>query len=1091
MRLIHSLLATLSLSVFRLTASAALPVNDGDLFLGFRATGGAGATQDYLVNIGSAANYTGASSAFTVTSIGNIGADLSSVFGSDWSTRADVFWSVSGTNLPADAAYTLYATRSRSNVNNPATPWLRRSPSAQSATDSKFDALTLYYQNLGVAATSPVGTIQNTTDTNSYASYQPGGTTENSGGISFGAFNPSVEGNFGGANGSVLDLFKIESSTTSGLPSTWVGSFTVSASGQLTFTPASVTTSTVAFDSAQVSVPENIAGGKASVKITRTGDFTKAFSIPFSTADGSAKSADGDYTAQTNTAVAFIAGQTEAFAQIPIGRAGFQGDRQFSVALGAPPSNVTVAAPSSATVTIVENESNPSGTIAFSAATYSFPHLNGAGNPNQLALTLTRSGGTTGAVTVDVSVTGGSLTSGTDFTFTSPTSVSFAAGVSTATVNVQLNTIASGLPGTINLGLSNPAGGANLGLQATIVVTVGQFGTFSFSSATYQLTEPGSGTAPLQITVNRGGGSSGAASVDVVVTGGSASNPADFTGTPATLNWADGDTAPKSFNIAVKADEVAEPSGETILLALQNPTGGAGLGSTATATATINDGDAVVPALTLTAPKVNAKVSGANVTFSGKATDNLNVARVEIALNGGAPTVLTPASATASFDFSTTLTAEQGANVAVVTAYDSQGNPSAAITRSFTFTNVRPLLGGKYNGLIIASANGVVADHSGLIAVTVTKTGSFTGKVTLNGLTVPLTGLFLSGDGNSAEARFGKGKDASLPLLKKGQPANASRGSLTLVIDTDGGSKITGAVASGVNTVANIPHADQALYNKKTNPVPTTVLNPAAEKGKYTALFLAQAAPNHGVLKENFPQGAGYGTLTVSAAGTAKIVGVLADGSKVSYTSALSKNNDWPVFVALYGKTGFVTGNAVFNPTPVRADADAAGDNFIWVKPTGLAKQKLYPNGWPGSVTTDFVASKFIAPKTPVNAGTVLGVGVPGGSALTIVTAEGGLTTTAGVATSNDATIDANSKVAVGAASAGLTGANTLKTSLVAKTGALSGSFVHPATGKAVKFAGVAYQKTGTAAGFFIYLPPANTPGASAAASGAVEVTKQ
>ena len=1091
-RLILSLFVTLSLSALSFTAAAALPVNDGDLFLGFRASGGPGATQDYLVNIGSAANYTGAGAAFKITSLGNIGADLSAVFGSDWSTRGDVFWSVSGTNLPADAAYTLYATRSRTNVSNPATPWLRRSPSAQSATDSKFDALALRYQTLGVAASSPVGTIQNTTDTNSYASYQPGGTSENSGGISFGSFNPSVEGNFGGASGSVLDLFKIESSTATGLPSTWVGSFTISASGQLTFTPASVTTSAVAFDSAQVSVPENIAGGKASVKITRTGDFTKAFSIPFSTADGSAKSADGDYTAQTNTPVAFLAGQIEAFAEVPIGRAGFQGDRQFSVSLGAPPTNVTVGAPSTATVTIVENEANPSGTIAFSAATYAFPNLNGAGTPNLLAITLARSGGTTGAVTVDAIVAGGSLTNGTEFTFTNPTPISFAAGATTATVNIQLNAISAGLPGTISLSLGNPTGGANVGLQSTAVVTVGQFGTLAFSSSTYQITEPGTSTAQLQITVNRSGGSSGAVGVTVAaISGGTASSPADFTGTPTALSWGDTETGPKSFNIAVKADAVSEPAGETILLALQDVTGGAGLGTLAAATATINDGDAVPPALTLVTPKVNAKITAANVTFAGKATDNLNVDRVEIALNGGAPVVVTPASATTSFDYTKTLTVEQGVNTAVVTAYDSQNNPSTSITRKFTFNNLRPLLGGKYNGLITATANGAVADHSGLIAVTVTKTGTFTGKATLNGLVVPLTGLFLSGDGTLAEARFGKTKDASLPLLKKGQPANTSRGSLTLVLDTNGGNKITGAVANGANTVANIPHADQALYNKKTNPVPTTVLNPAAEKGKYTALFLAQAAPNHSVAKEDFPQGAGYGTVTVSAAGTAKVVGVLADGSKVSYTNALSKNNDWPVFVALYGSKGFVTGNAVFNPMPVRSDADAAGDNFLWVKPGGLAKQKLYPGGWPGSITTDFVASKFIAPKTPANAGTVLGAGVPSGSNLTIVTAEGGLTTTAGVATSNDATIDANSKVTVGAASAGLTGANTLKTSLAAKTGALSGGFIHPATSKAVKFAGVAYQKTGTAAGFFIYLPPANVSGAPAAASGAVEVTKQ
>ena len=56
--------------------------NDGDIFLGFRATFGTGIAQDLLVNLGPASQFkTG--SGFTLD-VGNISADLAAVFGSDW-----------------------------------------------------------------------------------------------------------------------------------------------------------------------------------------------------------------------------------------------------------------------------------------------------------------------------------------------------------------------------------------------------------------------------------------------------------------------------------------------------------------------------------------------------------------------------------------------------------------------------------------------------------------------------------------------------------------------------------------------------------------------------------------------------------------------------------------------------------------------------------------------------------------------------------------------------------------------------------------------------------------------------------------------
>ena len=191
-------------------AQAANTYTNGDLFLGFRASAGVGATQDYLIKIGSASQFNGVSSSVFLGNTGDLNTDLTALFGADWSTREEIFWSVSGANLLADPANTLYATRARVNPAAQTLPWLGRSNSSQGVTVSKLNGLIGAYLLGTPAPNNGLATIQNTSDTNSYASYQPGGTTVNSAGISFGAFSPTIEGSFvNGTSGSVLDLYRI------------------------------------------------------------------------------------------------------------------------------------------------------------------------------------------------------------------------------------------------------------------------------------------------------------------------------------------------------------------------------------------------------------------------------------------------------------------------------------------------------------------------------------------------------------------------------------------------------------------------------------------------------------------------------------------------------------------------------------------------------------------------------------------------------------------------------------------------------------------------------------------------------------------
>lgn len=86
--------------------------------------------------------------------------------------------------------------------------------------------------------------------------------------------------------------------------------------------------------------------------------------------------------------------------------------------------------------------------------------------------------------------------------------------------------------------------------------------------------------------VSRTGGSSGAISVNVTSSDGTAAAGTDYVALNTTVNFADGDVAAKAVTLTIVNDTIVEPS-ETVMLTLSNPTGGATLGNAADITSTI------------------------------------------------------------------------------------------------------------------------------------------------------------------------------------------------------------------------------------------------------------------------------------------------------------------------------------------------------------------------------------------------------------------------------------------------------------------------------------------------------------------------
>jgi len=229
-----------------------------------------------------------------------------------------------------------------------------------------------------------------------------------------------------------------------------------------------------------------------------------------------------------------------------------------------------------------------SGTIQLSAATYSVNE-----NGGSVTITVTRTGGSSGAVGVSYATSNGTATAGLDYTATSGT-LSWAdgdTGNKTFSIPILDDSTYEGNE-TVNLTLSSPTGGATLGSPSTGVLTIVEndpapAGSLQFSSATYSVDENG---GSVTITVTRTGGSSGTVGVGYGTSNGTATAGSDYTATSGTLSWANGDTGNKTFSIPILDDSTYEGN-ETVNLTLSSPTGGATLGSPSTAVLTIIEND--------------------------------------------------------------------------------------------------------------------------------------------------------------------------------------------------------------------------------------------------------------------------------------------------------------------------------------------------------------------------------------------------------------------------------------------------------------------------------------------------------------------
>ena len=208
-----------------------------------------------------------------------------------------------------------------------------------------------------------------------------------------------------------------------------------------------------------------------------------------------------------------------------------------------------------------------------------------------LPVTVTRTGENLGEASVTVTLSDGTATASEDYDDTA-LAINFSEGETEKTVPIPI--LDDSLPEgdeSVILTLSDPTGDLEIGDRNTATFTILDdevSGAIAFASPEFTTVE--TDFPLLDVTVIRTGGTQGEISATINLSDGTATAAEDYETTPITVNFADGEIE-KNISLPILGDDLSEGL-ETINLTLENPTGGATIGTQNTAILQIIDDEA-------------------------------------------------------------------------------------------------------------------------------------------------------------------------------------------------------------------------------------------------------------------------------------------------------------------------------------------------------------------------------------------------------------------------------------------------------------------------------------------------------------------
>jgi uncharacterized repeat protein (TIGR03803 family) len=326
---------------------------------------------------------------------------------------------------------------------------------------------------------------------------------------------------------------------------------------------------------------------------------------------------------------------------------------------------------------------------------------------------------------------------------------------------------------------------------------------------------------------------------------------------------------------------------------------------------------------------------------------------------------------------------------------------------------------GTFTGLFL-NTNELSEASAGLITLTLTTNGAFTGKITT------AAGAF-----SLPAAAFDVGGHAQFTVSNP-------QGALTfnLMVDTSdpASQQIAGTVSNGA-WAADL-RADRAVFNGTTSKATNYA-------GLYTLAISGWETPASG------PGGFGWSTVSVNLAGQITLAGSLADGTALTLSPAsVSKDGRWPFFWKYPAPPGG-NGGALFGwLTLSDAPGTVLSGRLSWFRPAG----KSPPVNAAGytNLAVPVIGSAYRSNAAPLLALTNARVILEGGNLPLALT--------------NQVALGSNQTIVVASPNP-----NRLVLAINKATGAVTGSFASPSNPKqTIKISGVLLQNQAGAAGYFL-----------------------
>ena len=730
-----------------------------------------------------------------------------------------------------------------------------------------------------------------------------------------------------------------------------------SSNATITNSVSAITIAAVSSTPIQVSISPTAstseAAGTVSLNVTRSGRPSVDIWVKYSISDGTAV-AGSDYTPVLVDLMRFYypdAATTKTITLPIIADSVAEGEEQFTVNITEVSGCAAIANAASVVTIAADAGAGPTLSIASSASA--------SASSGSVALTVTRSGSTTGASTVNFATSNGTATAGANYTAVSGT-LSFAANETSKTITVPiLNSSTQSSDLSFSVTLSSPSSGTTISnASGTVTVTAAQqqSSTVSISSSASAAASSGS----VALTVTRVGSTTGTSTVNFTTSNGTATAGTNYTATSGTLSFAANETS-KTITVPIAMSSL-QTSDLNFSVTLSSPSSGTTI-SNASGTVTVTAsarGITNISAVTIpdaiygtgTTATKNAAVIGpqsiqinfplpiflsfrielsvSNASFTGTPTVSGSVTGCTIGLqpdkllilgcdpNSGGITGLTVSGI--SYNNASAL-ATSGTSI-------SLGGQIKDITATVLFSNITSTAvvtsSAPTSATLSIASSASASASSGSVALTVTRSGSTTGASTVsystsNGTATAGTN-YTATSGTLSFAAGETSKTITVPILNSASQVSDLSFSVTLSSPSSG---TTISNASGTVTVtaaqqqsSTVSISSSASAAASSGSVALTVTRVGSTTGTSTVNFTT----SNGTATAGTNYTATSGTLSFAANETSKTITVpiamsSLQTSDLNFSVTLSSPSSGTTISNASGTVTVVAGGLALNGT--------------------------------------------------------------------------------------------------------------------------------------------------------------------------------